>query len=82
MDGELDALLPNGWSAVVFRQGGNGQPETLRAELLYLGEMRCLIVAINQSTPEAAFSRVRLAVEGFLLRQERVHKHAAFRPSQ
>ncbi|WP_418132154.1 hypothetical protein ABL849_33425 (plasmid) [Variovorax sp. 375MFSha3.1] len=82
MDGELDALLPNGWSAVVFRQGGNGQPVTLRAELLYCGEMRCLIVAINQSTPEAAFSRVRLAVEGFLLRQERVHKHAAFRPSQ
>ena len=80
MAGELDALLPNGWSAIVFRQGGNGQPATLRAELLYLGEMRCLIVAINQSTPEAAF--VRLAIESFLLRQERARKHTAFRPSR
>lgn len=77
MDGEFDALLPNDWSASVSRQGGSGLPAALRTELHCRGEMRCLIVALNQTSPEAASERVRLAIESFLERQERAPRHTA-----
>jgi hypothetical protein len=66
MEREWDALLPTGWSAVVSRRGGNGEPAELRVELRHRGELQCLVAAVHQPSAEVAKERVRRVVRAFL----------------